>query len=112
MIFGSRSLKRQSAAARRIMATTSFRIVTLFTSLFILGGTAMTVTSGLYSQSTLRQQIRQAVENEGYETFADAGTADVRHLLPVVQGLIEHEPGLSFPPSGPAPYGEPTASFS
>ncbi|NHN82841.1 HAMP domain-containing protein [Acetobacter lovaniensis] len=101
MIFGNRSLKRQSAAARRIMATTSFRIVTLFTSLFILGGTVMTVTSGLYSQSTLRQQILQAVENEGYETFADAGTADVRHLLPVVQGLIEHEPGFHYLLQGP-----------
>lgn len=83
------------------MATTAFRIVTLFASLFILGGTVMTVTSGLYSQSTLRQQIRQAVENEGHETFADAGTADVRHLLPVVQGLIEHEPGFHYLLQGP-----------
>ncbi|MFT8440335.1 sensor histidine kinase [Acetobacter fabarum] len=101
MIFGNKPFKRQSAAARRIMATTAFRIVTLFASLFILGGTVMTVTSGLYSQSTLRQQIRQAVENEGHETFADAGTADVRHLLPVVQGLIEHEPGFHYLLQGP-----------
>ena len=89
-------LNHQNSTTRRIVATTSFRIVTLFASLFIVGGTAMTVISGLYSQSTLSQQIRREVENEGHETFADAGAADIRHLLPVVRGLIEHEPGFYY----------------
>lgn len=96
MMFWNKKNTRQNATARCIIATTSFRIVAVFASLFILGGTVMTITSGLYSQSTLRQQIRHAVENEGHETFADAGKADVRHLLPVVQGLIEHEPGFHY----------------
>ncbi|MDT8871977.1 hypothetical protein RAA17_14630 [Komagataeibacter rhaeticus] len=89
-------------ATRRIIASTSFRIVTLFASLFILGGMVMTVMSGLYSQSTMRQQIRREVENEGHETFADAGVADVRHLMPVVQGLIAHEPGFHYLLQDPA----------
>ncbi|WP_010517735.1 sensor histidine kinase [Komagataeibacter oboediens] len=96
MMFWYRISRRQNMAIRRVIASTSFRIVTLFASLFILGGMFMTVTSGLYSQSTLRQQIRREVENEGHETFADAGVADVRHLLPVVQGLVEHEPGFHY----------------
>lgn len=92
----NRISRRRNVETRRIIATTSFRIVTLFAGLFILGGMVMTITSGLYSQSTMRQQIRREVENESHETFADAGVADVRHLLPVVQGLIEHEPGFHY----------------
>ena len=96
MMFWNRISRRRNVETRRIIATTSFRIVTLFAGLFILGGMVMTITSGLYSQSTMRQQIRREVENESHETFADAGVADVRHLLPVVQGLIEHEPGFHY----------------
>ncbi len=86
---------------RRIIASASFRIVTLFACLFILGGTIMTVMSGLYSQAALRQEIRQQVQNEGYETFADALIADVPHLLPVVRGLVQHEPGFHYLLQGP-----------
>lgn len=96
MMFWNSLPRYRNVATRRVIASTSFRIVTLFASLFILGGMVMTVTSGLYSQSTLRQQVRREVENEGHETFADAGVADVRHLLPVVQGLIAHEPGFHY----------------
>lgn len=95
-MYPSRMPSQGIVAIRRIIASASFRIVTLFACLFILGGTVMTVMSGLYSQTTLRQEIRQQVENEGHETFADAGAADVRHLLPVVKGLVEHEPGFHY----------------
>ncbi|SAY48158.1 Sensor kinase CusS [Komagataeibacter rhaeticus] len=101
-MFWHRMSGRRNMATRRIIASTSFRIVTLFASLFILGGMVMTVMSGLYSQSTMRQQIRREVENEGHETFADAGVADVRHLMPVVQGLIAHEPGFHYLLQDPA----------
>ncbi|WP_256138621.1 sensor histidine kinase [Komagataeibacter swingsii] len=96
MRFWNTMAKRRNMAIRRIIASTSFRIVTLFASLFILGGMVMTVMSGLYSQSAMRQQLHREVENEAHETFADAGAADVHHLLPVVQGLIEHEPGFHY----------------
>uniref|UniRef100_UPI003B58FFC0 hypothetical protein n=1 Tax=Komagataeibacter piraceti TaxID=3229897 RepID=UPI003B58FFC0 len=80
MMFWYRISRRQNMAIRRVIASTSFRIVTLFASLFILGGMFMTVTSGLYSQSTLRQQIRREVENEGHECLTENELSDFSRL--------------------------------
>lgn len=88
--------KTGQGSIKRLVASSSFRIVTLFSVFFVFSGMLVTSLSGLHSQSLLRQQLEQTVQNEGEETFASAGGRDVAHLLPVVQGFVLHEPGFFY----------------
>ncbi|WP_317215674.1 HAMP domain-containing sensor histidine kinase [Gluconobacter sp. GP1] len=76
--------------------SSSFRIVALFASCFVISGVTMMILSGYHSLNLLSHQIKQTVANERDEALSGAGIKDVSHLEPVMSQLVRNEPAFYY----------------
>jgi len=79
-----------------VLRSSSFRIIAMFASCFLLTGIAVTALSGYHSQRLLAQQTMRVISNERDETLSEARGRDIIHLQPTVQELVQNEPGFYY----------------
>ncbi|GBQ93129.1 two-component sensor histidine kinase [Gluconacetobacter liquefaciens] len=80
----------------RIASSLSFRIVLLFAGCLIVSGVCVLLLGGLHSQRSLERQIHRVVVAETTEVLSSAGTHDLAHMQPIIQGLVQHEPEFFY----------------
>lgn len=79
-----------------VFRSSSFRIVAMFASCFVISGVTVMAFSGYHSLHLLSQQMKQSVANERDEALSEARIKDIAHLEPVMSELVRNEPGFYY----------------